>query len=780
MMDLPPLDDTAAEVDDASIRKCSHISGNIHLGRVRRAAGMHKAPHCNNCSASASPWLCLQCGSAHCGRNDAGHAEIHALKHKHFLAISADSHDVWCYQCDDFVVPSKDRNQKVADVKALFRDQPPRQSIVPALAKKKAGQKQKKVAVPMPGLVNLGNTCFFNSVMQCLAYSQSLLPFYVDPVPDSVAQKAISRAFLNLLSVMRGQLQSGKPASINPQSVFTQLSKKYEQYRYMNQQDAHELLRTLLDAVKDEQIPRDPETGKLIPEKRNDTFVDAAFGGKLVSVILCATCRNVSFSFEEFLDLSMSLGDLSETEATLGKKKFNLLAAIRKLNPSVSRRTSPHPSRPSSPLHLLETGLDEAIAQLNLSQGVTTTSEPSVSATFHPSLATPATTPPPTDRRLTEQLFRTLDTLKVQHGAAAVDELKKDSSSIASALTLAKCFESFLGCDVLEGANGLVCDRCNGITDDQNMPPLGYLRRTASEPAILSPVPIAAAGLADIKIEVDPPSPWPISPHVKVDTSEGDNLSIRSTEAEVNYKGAIESEESDIDSSACSRSTTTSSDSDSDFETRRAPVIRIPLNDTPDEPPSQTTATTPPLAPPTAKKPSKLTNGFKRYLLHVFPKTLVLHLKRFERINGRSSTRTQTRKIDAHVAFDELIDIGMYLSPDEVIEKVKRTDAQGNTEWTDVSTASGSRDPNNGVYRLYGVVVHSGSLYGGHYIAFVRCRVPEGVEVSEAVKEGEVGGAEGKEVWICASDTSVRLSSFEEVVGQQAYLLFYEHVDGGF
>ena len=62
-------------------------------------------------------------------------------------------------------------------------------------------------------------------------------------------------------------------------------------------------------------------------------------------------------------------------------------------------------------------------------------------------------------------------------------------------------------------------------------------------------------------------------------------------------------------------------------------------------------------------------------------------------------------------------------------------------------------------YELYAVVVHSGSMHGGHYVAYVR--LPE------------------TSVWYYVSDTSVQRSSEADALRAQAYLLFYRQRRGG-
>ncbi|KAJ3020039.1 UNVERIFIED_CONTAM: Ubiquitin carboxyl-terminal hydrolase 16 [Siphonaria sp. JEL0065] len=780
-MSLPPLDDLIAPADnaDASDRRCSHLSANVNLGRVRKAVAAKKSRSSRvqgnrqsvDVSAVRQPPLWTRVQQP---RPNPPSKQSETLSHG------------WpgFPQC----LQEKDKQVRKAASKPIL-------SI--SSKKKDKDVKRGRSKVPTPGLTNLGNTCFFNSVMQCLAYTRELEPYYVDPEDGIVVEKALTRSFLQLLSVMRQQLHSGKHNPvIAPQGLFTQLKNKYEIYKYMVQQDAHELLRTLLDGLKEEQRPRivESQNEKEIGKPLMDPgvvcgFVDTVFQGKLVSIVLCRECRGVSYRFEEFLDLSVGLQSVLEKEGGTvdgNKKKFNLFAAMKRtLSGSGSKRSTPSVSRPTSrpttPPPISAESLEQSLNNLSVTD------------------VTPRATPSPSDlaqAKLTEQLFRNIDTIRVQQGAVAAEEVKQQS--LQPSITLAKCFETFLGCDVLEGENGLVCDKCNGVAELENsQTTFPKLRGAASAPLLalsmnqkytlnnMSSSSLSSGEANVINGDVSSGDILVGATGVAiVDTErEGDcddpSSEARSDAAVVNYKTDGEEEDQET-RSIISESSIVLDDATFDQaeilysiphpNNPNPTTFRIPLKDEQE--------------PPAAKsKGKKLTPGIKRYLLHSFPKTLVVHLKRFERV---SKSGSKTRKIDTHVEFDEIIDVGMYLSPEEVVEKVKKTTKsevdgeKDKVEWVDLNVPERLRDPNNGVYRLYGVVVHAGSLFGGHYVAYVRAR--PGSAVLETISEGVLSDEEkaSGEIWVYASDTSVRLSSLEEVKKAQAYMLFYEHVDGGF
>jgi ubiquitin carboxyl-terminal hydrolase 16/45 len=63
------------------------------------------------------------------------------------------------------------------------------------------------------------------------------------------------------------------------------------------------------------------------------------------------------------------------------------------------------------------------------------------------------------------------------------------------------------------------------------------------------------------------------------------------------------------------------------------------------------------------------------------------------------------------------------------------------------------------------MVEHSGTMRGGHYVAYVRGS-------KEVVAENE----EVDCVWYHASDAHVREASLAEVLQSEAYILFYEKI----
>jgi len=194
-----------------------------------------------------------------------------------------------------------------------------------------------------------------------------------------------------------------------------------------------------------------------------------------------------------------------------------------------------------------------------------------------------------------------------------------------------------------------------------------------------------------------------------------------------------------------------------------------------------------------SSNPVVYTDAEKRYLIYSPPAVLTLHLKRFHQ------TGIGMRKINKHVEFSPLLDVGSYCCK------------------------NGQRFSSNQgkvVYSLYGIVSHSGGLSGGHYVAYVKVR-PKNLELSvrflqnilndrnvspssnELNRNGVASIENGKEAvdadfaihpsengtenlecpptpapgkWYYISDTHVSEVQESRVLSSEAYLLFYERI----
>ena len=157
------------------------------------------------------------------------------------------------------------------------------------------------VETPLGGLTNLGNSCFINTVLQCLAYSPGL-PYFAQHIPNIIYQKSMQKPFYlhhfgevcRALRVLHVTI---------PQVFFTNLPSISPGLVPGIQQDAHEFLFALLNLFDDEcsrAFPPDPE---VIPE----TPIHTLFGGKIRESRVCQKCNHETCSDTRFLDININL-----------------------------------------------------------------------------------------------------------------------------------------------------------------------------------------------------------------------------------------------------------------------------------------------------------------------------------------------------------------------------------------------------------------------------------------------------------------------------------------
>ncbi|KAG0431971.1 hypothetical protein HPB47_021285 [Ixodes persulcatus] len=335
---------------------CVHGRGSVNLRRVRQL--LQRSPlrldECDDCQ-DAGPddiWVCLQCGHRGCGTKWPGrHAVCHAERtysDSHALALSSQSMELWCYKCDRTVEASSQVVQIVGAIRkklttgkkkspqsasarnsssssteeprAVEHDRPTDVSEVevavgtkdePTLVSKPELTTVAGKWVTVKGLSNLGNTCYFNAVMQ-----------------GPLEVKLPGPGFLtSALALFLREMRQGVP---RPGQLFSRLCQAAPQFRGHHQHDSHELLRHLLEGVRSEEVKRHMQavlnafglSSKVNPRQvGTDTkakvqaykkavsrvSLDDIFGGLLLSTLICQQCGQISRREDPFQDLSLPI-----------------------------------------------------------------------------------------------------------------------------------------------------------------------------------------------------------------------------------------------------------------------------------------------------------------------------------------------------------------------------------------------------------------------------------------------------------------------------------------
>ncbi|XP_067421137.1 ubiquitin carboxyl-terminal hydrolase 2 isoform X1 [Emydura macquarii macquarii] len=194
-----------------------------------------------------------------------------------------------------------------------------------------------KTVQGLTGLRNLGNTCFMNSILQCLSNTKVLRDYclqnqYVQDLNSGRMHTALMAEFAKLIQLL---WTSAPNESVSPSEFKTQIQRYAPRFVGYNQQDAQEFLRFLLDGLHSEvnrvlvrprsnqdnldHLP-DDEKGRQMWRKyqeREDSRIGDLFVGQLKSSLTCSECGYCSTAFDPFWDLSLPIAKKSYSEVTL-------------------------------------------------------------------------------------------------------------------------------------------------------------------------------------------------------------------------------------------------------------------------------------------------------------------------------------------------------------------------------------------------------------------------------------------------------------------------------
>ncbi|XP_051521534.1 ubiquitin carboxyl-terminal hydrolase 16-like isoform X2 [Myxocyprinus asiaticus] len=830
--DRSPRRDSNTDIPGIS---CTHICKGTDQSLLKKAGLNEHWSLCQDCEPekpdeiledelhkeSPAVWMCLKCGHRGCGRSSENQ---HAIKHyetprsdPHCLVLSLDVWCVWCYICDEEVQysstgqlaqlvksirkhvladPSKKTSDKLSKVEESVEENPAGQKLDEEKGNKESQKTDSKHCSPkklksattessgsvsVRGLSNLGNTCFFNAVVQNLSQTQ-LFRHLLDQITDEKSccltitpalsseleplQLQLERPGSLTLAMCQllNEIQETKKGVVTPKELFTQVCKKAARFKGFQQQDSQELLRYLLDGMRAEEVKRvnsgileafknagksleAEQAKKVIKEYEKNgapkNFVDQVFGGEMTSTLMCKECRTVSLVTEIFLDLSLPVAD--EAYRKKNQKKViqhrsnvredgdqDTTTSLANGNKDMPTGTGSKYQQKKSKKQAKKQAKNQR-RQQKLGSKVILDALTNQNAASHPdsadapiqSVSSNGSGDAEMDEKTQEHLSQspTLNTSEQEHEKPPTLSQKDENDEEPEeepATSVNNCFTA--------------------LSEDQNSEDMSVEGEKGEE---VNEVEEEGGAAGDwIVEELNTLSLNATSEGPQSETENGDDTldnakeyTVVNQDPELAFhtlatRASPEKQECSVES--CLYQFT---EVEHLAENNRLMCVTC------------TKRQTGPKASNGCKK-AVYRDALKQMLISSPPPVLTLHLNRFQQV------AYSICKVNRHVQFPQILDLAPFCS---------------------LNCKGVKEDETRVLYSLYGIVEHSGTMRSGHYTAYVKSRPSTRNSVenrSTAVCNDEVS----KGSWFHISDSSVHPVTEAKVQSSQAYLLFYERI----
>jgi ubiquitin carboxyl-terminal hydrolase 36/42 len=209
------------------------------------------------------------------------------------------------------------------------------------------------------GLINLGNTCFINASLQCLANTPPLVQWLLSNSHCQYCRIKLEKKFCLFCEAERiVKLIHSKNSysSANPNNIARRIKDISKTFRFGRQEDASEFLICLIDKIVEAYLRSSQPPERLRPSSgtsyeqlcHSQTFLHDLFGLVLRSRVICSRCHYISDTFEvqytwivsvrNHSDLRQSLQQFVCRETLSGENLYRCIKC-KQLVPAMKRYT---------------------------------------------------------------------------------------------------------------------------------------------------------------------------------------------------------------------------------------------------------------------------------------------------------------------------------------------------------------------------------------------------------------------------------------------------------
>ncbi|KAL1566819.1 ubiquitinyl hydrolase 1 [Salvia divinorum] len=165
------------------------------------------------------------------------------------------------------------------------------------------------------GLLNCGNSCYANAVLQCLTFTRPITAYLLQGLHSKTCRNRDWCLICEFEHLIRKGQEMKSP--LNPVGILSHIQRIGGHLSHGREEDAHDFLRNVIDTMQSIWLE---EAHVSAPLTEVLTLLDLTFGGYLRSKIKCMKCLRRSVQYDRMLDLIVEIaGDINTLEQALAQ-----------------------------------------------------------------------------------------------------------------------------------------------------------------------------------------------------------------------------------------------------------------------------------------------------------------------------------------------------------------------------------------------------------------------------------------------------------------------------
>ncbi|XP_021867027.2 ubiquitin carboxyl-terminal hydrolase 15 [Spinacia oleracea] len=155
------------------------------------------------------------------------------------------------------------------------------------------------------GLLNCGNSCYANAVLQCLTCTKPLVAYLLSRAHSRTC--SLEKWCLMCELEQHVFLLRDAAGPLSPSRILSHIRSINCQIGDGSQEDAHEFLRLLVASMQSICLEEAGGENEVHPILQETTLVQQTFGGRLRSMVACLRCHQESERYENIMDLTLEI-----------------------------------------------------------------------------------------------------------------------------------------------------------------------------------------------------------------------------------------------------------------------------------------------------------------------------------------------------------------------------------------------------------------------------------------------------------------------------------------